>query len=77
MAKGDNDHLSRACQMLEVKPGQVLSWRTDEDNIYLVVDYGIAGGKKYTLALADLPKPKAVQPQKPKPTRPLPRRGSN
>jgi len=49
-------HLKLACAELGVTVDQVLSWKEypEDDIIALVVDYGIAGGKKYQLSLSSL-----------------------
>ena len=69
-----DEHLKKACKLLGVEVAQVLSWKEypENDEIVLVVDHGIAGGKKYRLSLSSMkheePKPKekiAVSSRKP------------
>lgn len=50
-----SDYLTRACKKLGVDESQVLAYNVDADRIALVVDYGVAGGKKYTYLLEELP----------------------
>jgi hypothetical protein len=56
------DFLALAIKKLQVEPAQVSSYRIDDENqsIVLVVDYGIAGAKKFTFLAADLAEPEPV-----------------
>lgn len=49
-----SDYLQLAANVLGVEVDDVLSYAVYEDVIAVVVDYGIAGGKKYTLPLSRL-----------------------
>ena len=48
------NYLERACQYLGVEVGSVINPRIQGDDYVLIVDYGIAGGKKYYLPLSEL-----------------------
>ena len=48
------DYLKAACQFLKITPEQILGSSLDTDALSLVVDYGIAGGKKLSLSLSTL-----------------------
>lgn len=51
-----NEHLQAACDFLEIEVGQVLSWKIypEDDQIVLVVDYGIKGCPKISLSLSSM-----------------------
>jgi len=50
--------IDQICQHFDINAAQILSHRETDDSVIVVIDYGIAGGKKHTVAKADL-KPKA------------------
>lgn len=75
------DVLAAACSALEISAEQVLSFKVYEEetawyppSVVLVVDHGVAGGKKYRLPLADLRAPEAAAELAPEPeaTEPAP-----
>lgn len=65
------DYLLAACRLLTIQPEQIIGQRLEDDTLHLIVDYGIAGGKKLSLSLDSLtsapePEPpvKAQEPAK-------------
>lgn len=54
MAFVRKDALERACVALGVSLDQVVTHRLDDDSITLVVDKGIKGSPKFTIAFDDL-----------------------
>jgi len=68
------NYLALLCAHLKIEPKQVLSYRTYDTEIVAVIDYGIQGGKKLAVPLAQLvgpdPEPEPPQPeQAPSPKR--------
>lgn len=56
-----------ACQQLGAKPEQVMGYHIGDGFVSLVIDWDIAGGKKYTVALPEEPapeRPKRGRPRK-------------
>ena len=49
------------CQYLGCEAEQIKGLRETADAVVVVVDYGIKGGKKYTIPLTDLPEPQIVE----------------
>lgn len=49
----------RACALVGARPTQVLSSKDYPDAIALVIDWGVAGGKKYIIPHSDLAEPEA------------------
>lgn len=48
------DYLKAACRFLNITPEQILGSSLETDALSLVVDYGVAGGKKLSLSLTTL-----------------------
>ena len=44
----------RICKYLGIEPEQILSYKSYEDYVNVIVDYGIAGGKKHTITFEEL-----------------------
>lgn len=72
------DEIKRACAALEINPDLVLSSRIDNElgQVFIVVDRGIKGSPKLSIALADLPAPKPVSTPKEEAPKPVPKRRS-
>lgn len=51
------DKLAQACEVLKIDPALVIGSRVSEllNELYILVDCGIGGVKKYTVDLATLP----------------------
>lgn len=51
------DKLTQACEVLGINPALVIGSRVSEllNELYILVDYGIGGVKKYTVDLATMP----------------------
>lgn len=61
--------IDKVCKYLDITKEQILASRETDDSVIVVVDYGISGGKKHTIAIADLEasqKPETVEDE-PKP----------
>lgn len=60
-----DDVIKRACALLGAEPDRVLSANVDTESgqVFIVIDWGIAGGKKYRLPLSDLPTAASAQPE--------------
>lgn len=71
-----NDVIKRACAALEIDPGQVLSYRIDDElgQVSIVADMGIKGCPKLTIALSDISKPEPVAKPEPAKEAPKPKR---
>jgi hypothetical protein len=68
----------RACALVGARPEQVLSYKAypERGEFALVVDWGVAGGKKYTLALSDLQGQESAPVEPPKRGRGRPKSGN-
>jgi len=43
------NELEQACAQLEIAPEQVINWRSDDETLIVLADYGIGGIKKHRL----------------------------
>lgn len=46
--------IDKVCKYLDITKEQILASRVTDESVIVVVDYGVSGGKKYTIAIADL-----------------------
>lgn len=56
------DYLDRACEYLGVDKDNVINPRVQGGDYVLIVDYGIAGSKKYYIPLSKLDGPEQIAP---------------
>ena len=58
---------AKICKHLDISDEQILGMRDEGDAVIVVINYGIQGGKKFSINKADLADPKPEPAPKPAP----------